>query len=153
MKSLKLSTNLLLILSLIFVSLMLAACENASDEEEFEDEIHEEDKEHSEHGDVEKEDAEHAEEDKEDIDKEVSMELVHDPSAFFLHNEKLIAYGSGQLGKPLEGVSIILPSRTYGEYVGVFGDGVPGWTKRVQQWNPTGEFDAPAILDLSLIHI
>lgn len=155
MKSLKLTTNLLLILSLIFVSLMFAACQNASDEEEFEDEIHEEnnqeeheeDKEYAEHGDVEKEDAEHDEEDKEHIDEEVSMELVHDPSAFFLHNEKLIAYGSGQLGKPLEGVSINLSSRTYGEYIGVFGKGVPGWTKSVQQWNPTGEFDAPAILD------
>ena len=122
MKSLQLSTNLLLILSLIFVSLMFAACQNASEEEEFEDEIreennqeeHEEDKKHAEHGDVEKEDAEHAEEDKEHIDEELSMELVHDPSAFFLHNEKLIAYGSGQLGKPLEGVSINLSSRSSG---------------------------------------
>ena len=32
-------------------------------------------------------------------------------------------------------------------YKTVFVNGVPAWAKQFQIWNPTGEFDAPSILD------
>ena len=76
-------------------------------------------------------------------------ELVHDPSAFFIFGDEdnLIGYGSGSQGKPLQGILIDLNDRSYKDYKTVFVNGVPAWAKQFQIWNPTGEFDAPSILD------
>ena len=76
-------------------------------------------------------------------------ELVHDPSAFFNfgNEDNLIGYGSGSQGKPLQGILINLKDRSYKDYNSVFANGVPAWAKQFQIWNPTGEFDAPSLLD------
>ena len=76
-------------------------------------------------------------------------ELVHDPSAFFIfgNEDNLIGYGSGSQGKPLQGILINLKDRSYKDYNSVFANGVPAWAKQFQIWNPTGEFDAPSLLD------
>lgn len=77
-------------------------------------------------------------------------EWVHDPSSLFADGDKLFSYYSGTKGRPLQSVEVSLKDRTYTclpKGVTFFANGVPSWTTTFQEWNPTGEFDAPAQLD------
>ena len=74
-----------------------------------------------------------------------SEEFVHDPSRFFLFDERLIGYSSGSNGVALQGLELVLQEELVEHFVPVFEEGVPGWIDDIQIWNKTYELDAPAV--------
>ena len=72
-------------------------------------------------------------------------EFIHDPSEFFHYDDRLIGYGSGTEGIPLRGIELVLEERLAEHYVPVFEEEIPEWIVTIQEWNPTNEFDAPAV--------
>ena len=74
------------------------------------------------------------------------VEIVHDPSQLVMRNDGLLVFASsGTEGASLQ--TWVLDPDTGLIEAGdpVFADGVPAWTTDIQTWNPTGEFDAPAM--------
>tara|TARA_B110000014_G_scaffold156844_1_gene110191 strand:+ start:3 stop:1040 length:1038 start_codon:yes stop_codon:yes gene_type:complete len=74
-----------------------------------------------------------------------SEEFVHDPSRFFLYDDRLIGYSSGSNGIALQGLEIVLKEKLVEHYIPIFEDGVPSWIEKIQIWNNTNELDAPAV--------
>lgn len=73
-------------------------------------------------------------------------ELVHDPSRLFVRDGELQLLGSGADGAALRRYAVSLQARM-ATPIGVVGADplAGGWWRRAQPWNPTGEFDAPAV--------
>ena len=74
-----------------------------------------------------------------------SEEFVHDPSRFFLYDDRLIGYSSGSNGIALQGLEIVIKEKLVEHYIPIFEYGVPSWIEKIQIWNNTNELDAPAV--------
>ena len=79
---------------------------------------------------------------------------IHDPSSVVRDGNMLIVYGSGVNGAGLVSFIYDLESSEIREGDGVFNssDDKPDWIGDIQQWNPTGEFDAPAAPDANTLY-
>ena len=64
-----------------------------------------------------------------------SEEFVHDPSRFFLYDDRLVGYSSGSNGIALQGLEIVLKEKLVEHYIPIFEDGVPSWIEKIQIWN------------------
>ena len=81
-------------------------------------------------------------------ESEVWKELVHDPSAFFNFDDRLIGYFSGSNGDPLKSIELVLPERIFELHGVVYEEGIPEWAQyTLDGIIPDRDFDAPAILE------
>ncbi|WP_413440363.1 arabinan endo-1,5-alpha-L-arabinosidase [Synechococcus sp. MIT S1220] len=80
-------------------------------------------------------------------------EIIHDPSQLVLDKSgQLIFSTSGTAGKGLQRWSLDPKTGVLSEKASIFNDNKPKWTKKVQKWNKTGEFDAPAMPSADVIY-
>lgn len=76
------------------------------------------------------------------------MEWVHDPSRLVTEDGYPVLYSSGAEGVALRRARVDLDASTVTPLPGLMADGLTdGWWQEVQEWNPTGEFDAPTLSD------
>ena len=76
------------------------------------------------------------------------QELVHDPSAFFYFDDRLIGYFSGSNGDALKSIELVLSERIFELHGVVYEEGIPEWSQSTLDGiTPERDFDAPAILD------
>ena len=80
-------------------------------------------------------------------------EIIHDPSQFVRRaNGTLVFSTSGTKGVGLRMWELDETSGEYTEKKPLLEDDAPAWTRRVQKWNDTGEFDAPAMPTPDIIY-
>lgn len=73
-------------------------------------------------------------------------EWVHDPSRLVAEDGAWVIYGSGTHGMALTRSVVDLETGTVVAREGLSADRLAGdWWRDVQEWNPTGEFDAPTV--------
>ncbi|HCH65916.1 MAG TPA: hypothetical protein DFR83_24150, partial [Deltaproteobacteria bacterium] len=76
------------------------------------------------------------------------QEWVHDPSRLVQEGDEWAFYGSGTEGMALTRSVVDLEHGTVRATEGLAADSLAdGWWRTIQEWNPTGEFDAPTISD------
>ena len=81
-------------------------------------------------------------------DSTSSREWVHDPSRLVWERGEWALYGSGTEGAALTRSIVDLERGSVVQTEGLSADALTGgWWRSVQEWNPTGEFDAPTISD------
>lgn len=74
------------------------------------------------------------------------QEWVHDPSRLVEEDGAWYAYGSGTNGVALTRSRVDLETGAIYSEAGLDADALTaGWWEDVQEWNPTGEFDAPSV--------
>ena len=87
-------------------------------------------------------------------ESEVWQELVHDPSAFFNFDDRLIGYFSGSNGDSLKSIELVLPERIFELHGVVYEEGIPEWAQYTFDGIiPDRDFDAPAILEDRFISV
>jgi len=75
-------------------------------------------------------------------------EWVHDPSRLIKEDGQWAIYGSGTQGMALTRSVVDLETGQVSAPEGLDADTLAsGWWREVQEWNPTGEFDAPTVSD------
>lgn len=78
--------------------------------------------------------------------KHSGAEFAHDPSRFYTHNGQIFGYCSGSNEHALQGLELDLEAREIRHYNQASADQLASsWWETIQEWNPTAEFDAPAI--------
>ena len=81
-------------------------------------------------------------------ESEAWQEIVHDPSAFFNFDDRLIGYFSGSNGDSLKSIELVLPERIFELHGVVYEEGIPEWAQyTLDGIIPDRDFDAPAILE------
>lgn len=81
------------------------------------------------------------------------MELIHDPSQLVLREDGALTLASS--GTDGVGLQLWLVDPETGEFAwsaDLFVDEKPDWASEVQVWNPTGEFDAPAMPEEGVLY-
>lgn len=73
-------------------------------------------------------------------------EWVHDPSRLVEEDGRWVVYGSGTSGVALTRSAVDLETGRVESLPGIEAETVAaGWWAETQEWNPTGEFDAPTV--------
>ena len=73
-------------------------------------------------------------------------EWVHDPARLTLEDGEWVIYGSGNGGQALTRSVVDLETGEIHAAEGLDAGTLAGdWWREVQEWNPTGEFDAPSV--------
>jgi len=82
-----------------------------------------------------------------------TAELIHDPSHLVLREDGSLTLASS--GTDAVGVLTWVVDPQTGAFArdeDVFADEIPGWAAEVQEWNPTGEFDAPSMPEEGVLY-
>lgn len=76
---------------------------------------------------------------------EPGSEFVHDPSRLVEVDGAWRSFGSGSSGDALRTYSVDLGSGEVAQADSMEADALADWWRDIQEWNPTGEFDAPSL--------